>query len=105
MSDKIVKLNEKGHRIGDSHPRAVLSDHEVDLLLELLIARDDLLEAMNGQRQAVIDAALHEEQLSYTQLSIKFEIHRQAVAKIARGERRCQTPSSYRHPVPMKRKP
>ena len=105
MSDKIVKLNEKGRRIGDSHPKATLSDHEVDLLLELLIARDEVLEAMLGVKQSEIDAALHEEQLSYTQLGIKFEIHRQTVAKIARGERRCQTPSSYRHPVPVKRKP
>lgn len=105
MPNDWIKLNERGRRIGESHPRAILSDHEVELLLELLIARDELLEAMAGQRQAVIDAKLFEEQLSYTQLSIKFEVHRQSIAKIARGERRCQTPCEYRRPpVPVKPK-
>lgn len=105
MPNNFIKLNERGRRIGESHPKATLSDHEVDLLLELLIARDELLEVMAGQRQAAIDAALHEGQLSYTQLAVKFEVHRQSIAKIARGERRCQTPCEYRRPpVPMKPK-
>lgn len=31
----LVAVNERGHVVGQSHPRAVLTDHEVELLLEL----------------------------------------------------------------------
>lgn len=32
---RMVMVNDRGLRIGESHPRAVLTDHEVDLLIEL----------------------------------------------------------------------
>lgn len=32
---KLVAVNERGHVVGESHPRAVLSDHEVDLVFQL----------------------------------------------------------------------
>lgn len=32
---KLVAVNERGHVVGESHPRAVLSDHEVTLALQL----------------------------------------------------------------------
>lgn len=98
-----IKVNEKGCRIGESHPRAVLNDHEVDLLLELLIDREDLIATLEdrGCSRSEIDATLCEEQLSYRQLGIKFEVHAQCIAKINRGERRCQIPTAF-HPVPMK---
>ena len=88
----MIKRNEFGRRIGESHHKSVLTDHEVDLLFELLIFRDEVLEAMAHATVAQINARLHEEQLSYRQLAIKFEVHPQTIAKIARGERRCQTP-------------
>lgn len=31
----LVAVNERGHVVGESHPRSVLSDHEVSLVLEL----------------------------------------------------------------------
>lgn len=31
----LVAVNERGHVVGESHPRAVLTDHEVSLVLEL----------------------------------------------------------------------
>lgn len=62
-----IKVNERGLRVGESHPRAVLSDHEVELLLEL-----------------------RGEGYSYEWLAKKFEIHKQTVAKICRGENRSQ---------------
>jgi hypothetical protein len=100
-----IKVNEKGCRIGDSHPRAVLTDHEVDLLMELLICRDEIIEHLEakGCSRSVIDATLCEEQLSYRWLAIKFEVHVQCIAKINRGERRCQRPAAYK-PVPVKAK-
>lgn len=89
-----VKINEMGRRIGESHPRAVLTDHEVGLLIAMLDERDALLGRMafDGARVAEIDAALIAAGLSFRLLAAKFEIHKQTVAKIARGERRCQTP-------------
>ena len=35
MVDRVVKVNDHGLRIGDDHPRAKLTDREVDHLLEL----------------------------------------------------------------------
>ena len=32
---KLRAVNESGHVVGETHPRAILSDHEVDLMLQL----------------------------------------------------------------------
>ena len=65
--DMDIKVNERGLRVGESHPRAVLSDHEVELMLEL-----------------------REDGYSYGWLAKKFEVHKQTVAKICQGVRRGQ---------------
>lgn len=70
---KTFGVNERGQRVGESHPGAVLTDHEVDLLL-----------------------ALREEGYSLAWLAKKFEVHKQTVAKICSGQRRCQTVVAYR---------
>lgn len=92
---RLVKINEQGRRIGESHPRAVLTDHEVGLLIALLDERDALIGRMafDGARRAEIDAALIRAGMSFRLLAEKFEIHKQTVAKIASGARRCQTPA------------
>lgn len=72
--NRTFAVNERGLRIGESHPRAVLTDHEVGLLLEL--------------REA--------EGWSYSRLAKVFEISKGAVAKIVSGQRRCQTPAAFR---------
>lgn len=89
----LVKINEQGRRVGESHPRAALLDHEVDLLMELLDEREKLIGEMlfAGAAQVEVDAALTAKGLSYRCLAIKFEVHKQTVAKIAKGYRRCQT--------------
>ncbi len=89
----LVKINEEGRRIGQDHPRAVLTDHEVDLLLGLLAEREQLIRrlVMTGTRQKEIDNQLTLHNLSYRCLAEKFDIHRRTVGKIANGERRCQT--------------
>lgn len=33
--NRVVAINERGHVVGESHPRAVLTDHDVDLVFEL----------------------------------------------------------------------
>lgn len=35
IKTKEVQVNERGRRIGESHPRARLTDHEIDLIREL----------------------------------------------------------------------
>ena len=93
--ERAVKINEYGRRIGESHPRAVLSDHEIELLLELLAEREQVVKGMQagGSVKAVIDAELTRRGLSYRLLAVKFEVHKQTVAKVAQGARRCQTPA------------
>lgn len=94
MPKQLAKTNEHGRRIGEDHPRAVLLDHEVGLLLGLLEEREKLVGRMlfDGKCQADIDAALRLAGLSYRCLAVKFEVCKRYIGKIASGERRCQTP-------------
>lgn len=71
-SVKYVALNELGLRIGESHHKAILTDHEVDLMRDL-----------------------HEEGYSYEWLSKKFEVSKWSVGRICRYERRAQTPERF----------
>lgn len=71
--NRMIAVNEQGRRIGESHPRAVLSDHEVDLVLELLDS---------GLSQRVV--------------AEKMEVSRRCVRDIASGRRRAQVPAAWR---------
>lgn len=62
-----VAVNENGLLIGESHPRAVLTDHEVDLVL-----------------------ALNADGLSYRAIADKMDVSKGCVAKICSGQRRGQ---------------
>lgn len=73
MSKKLVAVNEQGRRIGESHPRAKLTDHEVDLVHELV-----------------------EEGMSLRQIAQKLECHFTHVGRIARSERRAHTIAGVR---------
>lgn len=70
---KFIAVNERGLAIGESHPRAVLTDQEVGWLLEL-----------------------REEGFSLSWLAGKFEVSKSCVAKICRGEHRAQTVVAWR---------
>lgn len=91
---KPPKVNEQGRRIGESHPRATLTDHEVELLQTLLDERTDLIErlAAEGQGWVTIRAVLAATGLSYRALAVKFEVSHSLVILIDQGKRRCQTP-------------
>lgn len=69
-----VAVNENGHRIGDSHPRAKLSNREVELVLRLH----------------------HFERWTYAKLAVKFGVSKSCIAWICRGEKRNQTPSAWK---------
>ena len=70
---RVVAVNERGLLIGEDHPRARLTDGEVELI-----------------------RLLHEEGMSYTVLAEKFEVSKWAVGRICRYERRAQTPAAFK---------
>lgn len=70
---RAVAIGETDRRVGQDHPRAVLSNHEVDQLLNL-----------------------HDDGVSYLELAGIFGICKSAVAHIVKGRRRCQLPVRYK---------
>lgn len=68
-----IGVNERGQRVGESHQRARLTDHEVDLLLQL-----------------------HDEGWGYGRLARHFDISKSAARKICKGETRCQRPARWK---------
>lgn len=66
---RTVAVNERGYRIGEDHPNAKLTNHEVELILEL-----------------------REQCWGYRQIADKFEISKSQVRNICLGIKRCQTP-------------
>lgn len=69
----VINLNERGNRIGESNPKAVLTDHEVELL-----------------------RTLRDEGFTYGWLAEKFDQSVHAVGRICRMERRNQLPHRTR---------
>ena len=63
----LVYLNEMGRRIGESHPRAKLTDREVVQVLDLI-----------------------DEGMSYAQIARKMGVSKSCIAHIASGRRRGQ---------------
>lgn len=70
---RLVGVNGLGLPVGEGHPRAVLTDEEVYLLLEL-----------------------RGEGFSYEWLAEKFEVSKGCVQKICTGLRRAQVPVAWR---------
>ena len=73
---KLVAINELGRRIGETHGRAKLSDHDVELMLSLLECRALLLAEYQkaGLSRRAVEQALHVAQLSYSGIAAKFEV-------------------------------
>lgn len=67
-----VAVNERGNRIGAGHPRAVLTDAEVDLVFGLI-----------------------EDGMCYREIAEKFEVSKSCIGHLASGRRRCQTPADW----------
>lgn len=69
---RIVALNERGLRIGETHPQAKYTNLEIAEVL-----------------------ALRDQGMSYLEIAKVREMPRSTVAHICRGDRRCQTPDRY----------
>lgn len=80
MARKIVAVNERGLRIGEDHPKASLTDHEVDLIRELGEERDARGRRVWGRRK----------------LAAKFDVSTWTIRSILDGVSRCQLPMDYR---------
>lgn len=79
MSYRRVAVAANGRRVGESHPRARLTDHEVDLIRELAPERDE-----HGR--------LVKPGLSYRTLAQKFEVCKSVIQKIVNCDRRAVLP-------------
>jgi hypothetical protein len=92
MKVKFVPVNERGKRINEGHPRAKLSDHEVELVLALLEARATLHAELlaGGMKRSDIAAELRKRQLSRAFIAEKMEISKWHVIAIESGRRRGQ---------------
>jgi Mor family transcriptional regulator len=75
-SKKLVAVNERGYRIGEDHPCAVLTDRDIELLFQL-----------------------HEEGWGYRRLAAKFDCSKSLVRRILKGEVRGQHPTRFK-PMP-----
>lgn len=78
---KLVGVNEKGARVGETHHRAILTDHDVDLIRAL---RDEY-------------------GLTYQQIADKFECGRSTVRDVIKCRRRWQRPEKWKR-VPLAEK-
>lgn len=72
--DKFVGISEQGKRCGETHPRARLSDHDVDLIREL--------RETHG--------------LTYQAIADKFEISKSTVRDLCKYRRRCERPVRWK---------
>lgn len=95
---RLVAVNEHGMRVGETHHRAKLTDHDIDLIVSLLDARNDAIEVglAAGMSRSVLDAHLAALQLSYRWIASKFEISKSHVRWIAIGLQRSQMPVRWK---------
>jgi hypothetical protein len=77
--NRMVALNDRGRRVGETHPRAELSDRDIELFL-----------------------GLRAEGYSLSWLAAKFEVSKSQAGRIARGEQRCQAASTWRRALDRK---
>lgn len=74
-----VSVNDAGRVIGQDHHSAKLTDHDVDLILEL-----------------------RAERLTYAAIAAKFDIHKATVYDICAGRRRSQSVTGQKRLAPQR---
>jgi hypothetical protein len=73
MAVILLAVNEQGHRVGEDHQRAKLTNHEVDLIHEM-----------------------RDQGMSFGQIAMVMDIARATAAKICSGERRSQVIARFK---------
>lgn len=69
---KLVAVNESGLPIGEDHPKARYTNHEIELVLQM-----------------------RDQGASYGEIAQKMEMPKSTVQAICSGRSRCQTPYQY----------
>jgi hypothetical protein len=95
---KLVAINERGRRIGEGHNMAKLTDHDVDLVLNLLEEREKIIRSLTkyGLARCEIDQVLATAQLSYKGIGDKFEVTKQCIWRISMCKTRGQYPARWK---------
>ena len=66
---KLVGVDERGNRVGEDHPRAKLTDHEVDLIRELHegggLSMREIAEKFDIAKSTVCDIVNYNKRVSY----------------------------------------
>lgn len=95
---RLLAVNDRGHVIGEQHHRAKLTDHDVDLVLDLLEARDALIAKLRraGASCRQVQLALIVTQLSAEHIAGKFEVSRRTIRDIGLGRIRGQLAVAWR---------
>lgn len=73
LERRLVGVNAKGRRVGETHNCAVLTDRDVELIFEL-----------------------REEAWGYRRLAAKFDCSKTLIRKILKGKVRCQHPTRFK---------
>lgn len=76
---RMIAVNERGRRIGEGHPRAKLTDQEIDWIREL------------AEPELDAEGRVLRRGLSYLEIAEKFEISKGQVSKIGSCKQRAQT--------------
>lgn len=78
MPKDFIGLNDSGRRVGEDHPQAVLTDHEIEVMRDL-----------------------HENHgIGYRRLSRIFDVPRSQVQRICRYRVRAQCPTRFKRRYP-----
>lgn len=77
---KLVAVNQEGRRIGEDHPRARLTDTEIEIAIQL-----------------------HAEGWGYARVADKFGVSKQAVKQWVVGSRRAQYPTGFKRVIIKRR--
>lgn len=96
--NRMLAVNDRGYVIGEQHHLAKLTDHDVELILDLLDARDVLRReyVAAGMNKLQVDRTLAKAQLSEAGIAAKFEVSRRTIRDLYAGRRRNQVPSDWR---------
>lgn len=94
----LLAVNDRGYVIGEQHPRAKLSDKQVDQVLALLEARRALMDRLRleGATQLQVQRALVAQALDAQSIAVKFSVSRRTIRDIDSGRIRAQLAVDYR---------
>jgi predicted DNA-binding protein (UPF0251 family) len=70
---RVVAVNDRGLRVGEDHPQAKLTDHEIEIIRRL-----------------------HLDGWGYGAIAVKFEVSKSQVRNIVKGRKRGQTATGHR---------